>query len=583
MYKSLMARIVFVSASAIAAVLLLFIAANQYAAARLRTQTIESQEMLLQLYVAQMDQSLDALRIGMVQHITEDLDLNALCFYDTSGDEYKLSAQSCKKWLNQNLLTNPLISSQFIYDENTGMLLTASQAFASTRHHYINSNLPLFLQRTGSVGSRSWKRLFTSGYLTESSTPGWLLIKTIAASKSVTLGTVVAVPDLLPLLENSISYEGTITQVYSKDGYLLTQSPTDSFAGPAMEPEIAAHLKNNDQSYVILNQADGKRYIAISSTLSTAQVHIVILAPETAILQQLTQFQYIGSFLSCLLALVTLLSTAAIPILYKPFAELIQIMEGVANGDLSLRLPKGHTSEFRQVNAGFNDMVQRIAQLNRDIYEQNLRVHKAEIMHLQAQINPHFYQNTLNLIYNLAALKEYELIQKTALHLADYFRFIMRSGDRTIHLRDELTHINNYMELQKIRYPRAIEYQCIVQDDAILDDPILPLLIQPFVENSVIHGFTRVRSFRIEVRVLHLYEGSLHVEIEDNGNGISDEMVFQLNQLMNESEPQSEEHIGIRNVVNRLKRCYGSRASLHIHSHMGHGTCVYIELPIDKP
>src|SRR5699024_6848965 len=125
-------------------------------------------------------------------------------------------------------------------------------------------------------------------------------------------------------------------------------------------------------------------------------------------------FQDLGYCLPFALALLTLCTVAIISrSLDNPLSELIFAMVNVARDDLSARLPKGGTTEFMRVNLHFNNMVERIDQLNRDVREQTLLTHKAELRHLQAQINPHFYQNTLNLIYNLAALKEYALIQRT--------------------------------------------------------------------------------------------------------------------------------------------------------------------------
>lgn len=580
MWKSLMARIVFVSVSVIAFILLLFIAANQYAIEHMRNQAVRSQQSLLDLYSAQMDDSMETLRLSMIQRVNDDLDLNALCFYDPSDNAYLLSAQQCKKWLNQNLGLNGLISSQYIYDARSGMLLTASKRYASARHQYIQTHLSSFLLNTGYTGASDWTLQYTTGYLTDGAQSGWLLTKCIPLTPQVTLGACVSVSDFIPPLQDVISYEGTVTRIYSRNGLLLAQSSNDPPSTSACSDELySALLQNDGQPYFIYKKADtGARYIVISHFLDTAGIRIVTLLPERAILQQLSQFRTIGELIPLLLVVIVCAFALSLPRLYRPYQQLVDIMEGVAQGDLTLRLPEGRTPEFRQVNAGFNKMVERIEQLNRDVYEQTLLTHKAELRHLQAQINPHFYQNTLNLIYNLAALKQYELIQKTALHLADYFRFIMRSGDQPIRLCDELRHIENYMELQKIRYPRAFEYLCQA-DESLLTFPILPLLIQPFVENSVIHGFTTRRVFCVTVRVFSTESGSLAVEIEDNGNGIPQELIAELNRLMSEPDQERGQHIGVWNVVTRLRHFYGKRAMLRFDSRLESGTCVHLEIP----
>jgi two-component system sensor histidine kinase YesM len=292
----------------------------------------------------------------------------------------------------------------------------------------------------------------------------------------------------------------------------------------------------------------------------------------------LTIFRTLVSYIYAILFVVILIASLLIhQSLYRPFQQIISAMNKVSHGDLTVRLPQGRTTEFILVNTQFNNMVKRIDELNQDVEKQASRAHRAEIRHLQAQINPHFYQNTLNLIYNLAALKKYQLIQETTLYLADYFRFIMRSGDQPIELRDELKHITNYMELQKIRYPGKVEYSVQVEDPLLLQ-PILPLLIQPFVENSMIHGYTTAHNlFRVDVRVFSNTKGYTVIEVEDNGKGMEPEMIKRLNDIMEESNTIPEHHIGIWNVVSRLYSYYGPSAQIKFLSKKETGTIVRIE------
>lgn len=583
MFKTLLSRIVCVAAATMALIILLFMVANQYAMMRMREQAITAQDMLLELYAAQMDETLESLRMGMMQRINEDLDLNALTFYVPDTDEYKLCAQNCKKWLQQSLPVNRMISSQYIYAKNTKLLLTASKSFSSTRHMYITDHLPLFVSNACTKESMKWSHVYTSGYLNESGARCWLLVKPMKVSNVVTLGTVVTVSDLIPPLEDTMTYSGTITKVYSMQGLLLAQSLKGANETEDLDRDITKGLSmlGRDEPFRVHSQQTNESYIVISQTLETASVCVVTLLPESQIYHQLVHFRRIGSFLPFVLALLAVSAIIAIRTLYKPFGELVTIMDGVAKGDLSLRLPKGRTSEFVQVNARFNEMVQRIDCLNRDVHEQTVRTHRAEMMHLQSQINPHFYQNTLNLIYNLAVLEQYELIQKTALHLADYFRFIMRSGDQMVSLSSELEHIGNYMELQKIRYPNAIAYHQITAPDSV-DCLVPPLIIQPFVENCVIHGYTTKRLFEVSVRVTR-EKGSLIIQAEDNGRGMPPDVLDRINGLLSNPGDDPGNHIGLWNVITRLNRRYGGRAVLHIESKMDVGTFVRMEIPIEYP
>ena len=572
MYKSLMARVVLVAVSLMTAILLFFLIANHYAMLRLRQQTVQAQDMALELYVSQMNDSLEELRISMVQRVNTDIDLNALCYYEIGSNDYMLSAQRCKKWLSESLPVNRLIASQYIYDARSGMLLTASSSVPGTRHLYIEQHIPIFTQNTGAISSSGWARLYTMGYINGSDAAGWLLIKCARIMPKVTLGTAISVNDLIPPLEEALTYEGMITQIYSDEGQLLAQSSRD---GEIHKIRLSAEKLENGTDKTE-DPETGEKYVLISRELDNAPLRVVTLLPEHVVFSGLQHFQAIGVLLPILIAVFAIGSAAVIPVLYRPFDDLIHIMEGVSAGDLSLRLPKGKTPEFRQVNAHFNRMVEKLDQLNTAVREQTLRTHRAELRRLQAQINPHFYQNMLNLIYNLAALKQYELIQTASLHLADYFRFIMRSGDQPVPLKDEMKHISNYMELQKIRYPGAIEYTCQA-DELLLETKIPPLLIQPFVENCMIHAFTTRRLFKIHVSIRPMEEGRICIEIRDNGKGVDEATLKELNRMTVDPDQELEKHIGIWNVVTRLRKLCGERFLLQFSSLPEQGTLVHME------
>jgi len=188
----------------------------------------------------------------------------------------------------------------------------------------------------------------------------------------------------------------------------------------------------------------------------------------------------------------------------------------------------------------------------------------------------------LNLVYNLAALKEFELIKKTALYLSEYFRFVLRSGDKAIPLREELRHIETYMGLQQIRFPGMIDYEADIGPglDAL---EILPLTLQPFVENSVIHGFTRERAFRVSVRARREGDATA-IEISDNGAGMDEGTRGCLNAYLRDGkrvaagEDSGGAHIGIKNVAMRLWERYGDGAKLEFLAQEGPGTRVRVVL-----
>jgi two-component system sensor histidine kinase YesM len=265
--------------------------------------------------------------------------------------------------------------------------------------------------------------------------------------------------------------------------------------------------------------------------------------------------------------------------LFKPLHELILGMKKISLGMLDVRLKKNKTLEFEFLGNTFNVMAEQIKTLKIDVYEEQLRVKQGELKQLQAQINPHFYMNSLNIIYNLAALNDTETVKKMSLHLADYFRFIMKANRDTITLKEELTHIENYITIQKIRFPDKL--QCSFEGiDPILNYPIAALTVQPFVENSIIHGFkNRKQLFQIHIQAEMTEGNSFTLTISDNGVGFSPEVLTKLQnkEPLNQAENSS---LGIMNVIHRLDLLYGERTSITFSNHTeGSGAIVKIVFP----
>jgi len=169
-----------------------------------------------------------------------------------------------------------------------------------------------------------------------------------------------------------------------------------------------------------------------------------------------------------------------------------------------------------------------------------------------------------------------------ALHMADYFRFIMRVNRDSITLGEELKHIGNYVEIQKFRFPGKLE--CVVDIPEEWEEAPLPALtLQPFVENAIIHGFTNRRekfTIRIHAEIESAEDGDkLVIVIRDNGSGFPPDV---LERLRREEElPASESsRLGIANVVQRLRLRYEGEAGVEFDNHPEGGAVVRVRLPL---
>ena len=413
------------------------------------------------------------------------------------------------------------------------------------------------------------------------------LLSTYDLGLNVYAGVLVRTPSLLRVLENfSVGPEGGAFLMNSK-GNLLADSPSPLI----QEREFRNKIAQTSGTYGEIRQG-GKSYLVLSRPSARADVNYVIVMPESSLLQNLPSFQKILYYWIPLMVavLLTFYLIFLQRIIFKPLVSLIRGMRKLGQGRFDIRLPANasNNTEFAFLSRTFNQMAEQIESLKIDVYEEQLRVQRAEYKHLQIQINPHFYMNSLNIIYNLAALKDYKTVQKLSLHLADYFRFLMQSNRTVVPLEEEIKHIRHYLEIQKLRYVNKLDYELAI-DPKHQDCPIAPLMIQPFVENSVIHGFNKrpqigtLFRIRIASRVDEEEPGRyVALTIEDNGPGFPWEMLDDLESGRYVSEG-GDQHLGIWNILRRFKMLYGDNGGIRFYNLPEGGAGVEVRLPTDAP
>lgn len=368
-------------------------------------------------------------------------------------------------------------------------------------------------------------------------------------------------------------------------GELLADSSSPLMKDNVFRQETAARAG----AYGIAKQ-DGRAYLVLSQASSRVDAVYAIVMREDYILQNLPFFQKVLYYwIPLMVALLLMIYFSFMQrIMFKPLVDLIRGMRKLGQGRFDIRLPTDQSSEFAFMSGTFNQMAEQIERLKIDVYEEQLRVQKAEYKHLQVQINPHFYMNSLNIIYNLAALKDYKSVQKLSLHLADYFRFLMQSHRQTVSLGDELRHIGHYLEIQKIRYAGKLDYELRVRPEHA-DCELSPLMVQPFVENAVIHGFGKKLPdgslFRIAIETMPEREADgeyLLLRIVDNGAGFPADMLAEL-RAGAYAEGTGEQHLGIWNILRRYRMLYGDERGIAFANAPEGGAIVTIRLPYAGP
>jgi two-component system sensor histidine kinase YesM len=198
---------------------------------------------------------------------------------------------------------------------------------------------------------------------------------------------------------------------------------------------------------------------------------------------------------------------------------------------------------------------------------------------LASQINPHFLYNTLETIRMKARTKNETEIEELVKMLAKIMRRNIQIGDKLVPLEKELELVEYYLRIQQYRYGERISYNIDIKCN-IDSLKIVPLLIQPIVENAFIHGLESYEE-KGEIRIIVEHKERLTIRVIDNGKGMSEAKLNEIIESFDDYSRLNSNHIGLNNVNQRIKLLYGDEYGLYITSKVDEGTSVCIELPED--
>lgn len=307
--------------------------------------------------------------------------------------------------------------------------------------------------------------------------------------------------------------------------------------------------------------------ISPSSQMKLLQfVSLAHLHEKTYLLLQLT---LLSAGVATLLAII-MISLVSKQLL-RPLRQLVQGMKQIRKGDLSIRIKADKGDEFAFINESFNASMQYIDELMKEVYQRKISEKEAVLKALQAQLNPHFLYNTLGSIYWKVYLQGDQETAQLIWSLSELLRYCLEPLDQPTTVNDEIEQINNYLNIQKIRFEQLnIEWDIQPQT---LDIHMTRFLLQPIVENVFIHGFkNKTEDYQIKISS-KLTASFLQIAIRDNGSGIPPEHIALL-------ERESDQGIGLSSVRTRIELLHGKPYNVHITSSPMAGTTVLLKLPI---
>ena len=266
----------------------------------------------------------------------------------------------------------------------------------------------------------------------------------------------------------------------------------------------------------------------------------------------------------------------------RPIHSLQSAMKEVEKGQLIVDLRESSFLETRELNRGFQIMLQNLRQLLTQVYDEELRRKDAEFKALKAQINPHFLYNTLETINYMLIINGQDEVSELVVALADIMRYNLKKNKDTVTLTEDVSHIRNYLIIQKARFGDKLRYSIDLVPET-RNCYILNFILQPIVENALVHGI-EMKSGVGELALSSSLDGDcLRIAVEDNGIGMTPEQARDvLLDIGNEEVLVHKNHtkLGISNVNRRIKLFYGNQYGLEIQSSVDAGTKVTVRLPV---
>lgn len=368
--------------------------------------------------------------------------------------------------------------------------------------------------------------------------------------------------------------EGTLC-IIDQNGTILSSNIPDDIGRTHIYQNLLAETTESTTNLKLDNSQEWLTFCNIAN----ADWKLVSLIPNIAYEKEIIWLRrciFLISFATIFAATLLIISLANK--LFFPLKQLGNMMKSVGDGNFDVSKPSYYKNDIGELYDYFIDMVCKVQKLINTTNQQQLLLQKAELNSLRMQINPHFIYNTLESVKWMAYINDNEEIVTMVKALGDFMRNNI-SGPEFITVKKELENANCYLTIQKLRYEKKLEVQIEI-DSRLYQAQIPKLILQPLIENSIVHGLEpKAEMGKIQIKGWK-QEEDLFIEVTDNGIGFSMDALRHLD--LNAPIPANSEksgNLGMKNVHQRIQMYYGKEYGLEIRSKFGFETTVRIKLP----
>ncbi|GAE31698.1 cache domain-containing sensor histidine kinase [Halalkalibacter hemicellulosilyticus] len=372
-----------------------------------------------------------------------------------------------------------------------------------------------------------------------------------------------------------------------QNGPFFIQSNHENFPFTIYHHDLYTEILHIETDFINdLHEAESEQSVLITSHESdTTGWHIFGVVPEKELLKEANSIRN----LIMLTVVSSIIFTISLYIfitsrLIRPISHLKDKIKLASNGDLTVKVENHSYDEISELGQSFNRMIEKIKTLLETSINKEKQLKMAELRALQAQINPHFLYNTLDTIIWMAEAKKEKDVMTITKALSHFFRISLNKGKDLITIEQEISHVKNYLVIQKMRYRDILDIQFTINKEI---EPFIihKLTLQPLIENAIYHGIKNKRGKGF-IHIIGDFDSNKHIcfRITDNGLGIEETKLAEIRSCLLANEPvqTAKGGYGMYNVQERIRLYYGEPYGIEIDSVYGMGTTIHLTIPMER-
>lgn len=367
------------------------------------------------------------------------------------------------------------------------------------------------------------------------------------------------------------SFSSSFTHKDSKNDFVVIVDEDDRYLFGSNMLRYGTKIATKKDTMEIHQQT----YYSKAKPITDMTWKVVNLVSSDYVLEEFHNFRNVVLLYGILIVIILeIIATIVYRSIYDPLHNMLKTMNSFnENTIMENRVEDTGNDEIHEVAKNFNELLDRVKELVDTVEMEEEQKRETQFLLLQAQINPHFLFNTLNTLHFLAIMNEDNPVSEGIGALAKLLRNTISDCKEQVSIREEVENLKNYIIIQKLRYGDLFETVYNVDED-VWDCRILKLLLQPIVENSILHAFVEDKEHQQLLIRIQKQGTYLKISIGDNGKG-----------FVKENQPKISKNlsgIGIENIQERISLMYGEEYSMVIESVIGVGTITTLLLPYSK-